>query len=102
MKCVVMITVTPNLRHVRSVGVMGQRMVGRPDQPVPTVLKRLRLMLTGLLGRICFEFIVLGRRENGGRLMSARDRQQFRAIERELWASRRAGHLPAFPDEEYS
>ncbi|HEY4027896.1 MAG TPA: hypothetical protein VGO86_15825 [Candidatus Dormibacteraeota bacterium] len=40
----VMLTVTPNLRHVRSVGVMGQRMVGRPDQPVPTVLKRLRLM----------------------------------------------------------
>ena len=40
----VMLTVTPNLRHVRSVGVMGQRMMGRPDQPVPPVLKRLRLM----------------------------------------------------------
>jgi hypothetical protein len=40
----VMLTVTPSLRHVRSVAVMGQRMVGRPDQPVPTVLKRLRLM----------------------------------------------------------
>jgi hypothetical protein len=40
----VMLTVTPNLRHVRGVGVMGQRMVGRPDQPVPPVLKQLRLM----------------------------------------------------------
>lgn len=40
----VMLTVTPNLRHVRSVGVMGQRMVGRPDQPIPPVLKQLRLM----------------------------------------------------------
>lgn len=40
----VMLTVTPNLRHVRSVAVMGQRMMGRPDQPVPAVLKRLRLM----------------------------------------------------------
>jgi len=40
----VMLTVTPNLRHVRGVGVMGQRMVGRPDQPIPPVLKRLRMM----------------------------------------------------------
>jgi len=40
----VMLTVTPNLRHVRSVGVMGQRMMGRPDQPIPPVLKRLRLL----------------------------------------------------------
>src|SRR5258708_8301017 len=40
----VMLPVTPNLRHVRGVGVMGQRMMGRPDQPVPEVLKRLRLM----------------------------------------------------------
>jgi hypothetical protein len=40
----VMLTVTPNLRHVRGVGVMGQRMMGRPDQPVPEVLRRLRLM----------------------------------------------------------
>src|SRR5947208_6833714 len=27
----VMLTVTPNLKHVRSVGVMGQRVVGRPE-----------------------------------------------------------------------
>jgi hypothetical protein len=40
----VILTVTPNLRHVRSVGVMGQRMVGRPEQPIPPVLERLRLM----------------------------------------------------------
>jgi hypothetical protein len=40
----VALTVTPNLRHVRSVAVMGQRQVGRPEQPVPAVLKRLRLM----------------------------------------------------------
>lgn len=40
----VILNVTPGLRHVRSVGVMGQRMVGRPEQPIPPVLKRLRLM----------------------------------------------------------
>ncbi len=40
----VMLSVTPNLRYVRSVSIMGQRMVGRPDQPIPPVLKRMRLM----------------------------------------------------------
>lgn len=40
----VMATVTPNLRHVRSVAVMGQRMVPRPEPPVPEVLRRLRLL----------------------------------------------------------
>lgn len=40
----VMVTVTPALRHVRSLGIMGQRMVGRPDQPVPEVIRRLRLL----------------------------------------------------------
>lgn len=40
----VVVTVTPNLKHVRSVGVMGQRMVGRPEPPVPEVLRRLRLL----------------------------------------------------------
>ncbi|HKF75778.1 MAG TPA: hypothetical protein VKF59_06515 [Candidatus Dormibacteraeota bacterium] len=40
----VMLTVTPNLRHVRSVGVMGQRMMPRPQPPVPPVLKQLRLL----------------------------------------------------------
>src|SRR5207237_9416974 len=40
----VMLSVTPNLKHVRSVGVMGQRVVGRPEQAVPDVLKRMRLL----------------------------------------------------------
>jgi hypothetical protein len=40
----VVLTVTPNLRHVRSVGVMGQRMVGRVEPPVPAVMKRLQLL----------------------------------------------------------
>ena len=38
----VVLTVTPNLRHVKSVGVMGQRMVGRAEPPVPPVMKRLQ------------------------------------------------------------
>jgi hypothetical protein len=38
----VLLTVTPNLRHVKSVGVMGQRMVGRVEPPVPPVMKRLQ------------------------------------------------------------
>src|ERR1700716_555713 len=38
------LTITPNLRHVRSVGVMGQRMVGRVEPPVPPVMKRLQLL----------------------------------------------------------
>ena len=38
----VIVTITPNLRHVRSVGVMGQRMVPRVEPPVPPVLKRLQ------------------------------------------------------------
>src|ERR1700736_4392106 len=40
----VILTVTPNLRHVKSVGVMGQRMVGRVEPPVPPVMKRLQLL----------------------------------------------------------
>jgi hypothetical protein len=40
----VVLTVTPNLRHVKSVGVMGQRMVPRADPPVPAVVKRLRIL----------------------------------------------------------
>jgi hypothetical protein len=40
----VILTVTPNLRHVRSVGVMGQRMVGRVEPPVPPVMRRLQLL----------------------------------------------------------
>ena len=40
----VMLTVTPNLKHVRSVGVMGPKVVPRPEQPVPEVVRRLRLL----------------------------------------------------------
>jgi hypothetical protein len=40
----VVLTVTPNLRHVRSVGVMGQRMVSRVEPPVPAIMKRVRLL----------------------------------------------------------
>ena len=40
----VMLTLTPNLRHVRGLQVMGQRMVPRPEPPMPEILKRLRLL----------------------------------------------------------
>jgi hypothetical protein len=40
----VVLTVTPNLRYVRSVGVMGQRMVARVEPPVPAVMKRVQLL----------------------------------------------------------
>jgi hypothetical protein len=40
----VVLTVTPNLRHVRSVGVMGQRMVGRVEPQVPAVMRRVQLL----------------------------------------------------------
>lgn len=40
----VAISVTPNLRHVRSVSVMGQRQMARSEPPVPTVLRRLQLL----------------------------------------------------------
>lgn len=40
----VVLTVTPGLRHVRSVGVMGQKLVPRPDQAIPEVVRRLRLL----------------------------------------------------------
>jgi hypothetical protein len=38
----VVLTITPNLRYVRSVGVMGQRMVSRVEPPVPKVMRRLQ------------------------------------------------------------
>jgi hypothetical protein len=40
----VMVNVTPGLRHVRSVAVVGQRLVPRPEQPVPDVIRRVRLL----------------------------------------------------------
>jgi hypothetical protein len=40
----IVLTVTPYLKHVKSVGVMGQRMVGRVEPPVPAVMRRLQLL----------------------------------------------------------
>jgi hypothetical protein len=40
----VMVSVTPYLKHVRSVGIMGQRLMPRPEPPIPPVMKRLRLL----------------------------------------------------------
>jgi len=40
----VVLTVTPYLKHVKAVGVMGQRMVGRVEPPVPPVMRRLQLL----------------------------------------------------------
>jgi hypothetical protein len=40
----VVLTVTPSLRHVKSIGVMGQRMVGRVEPPIPPVMRRLQLL----------------------------------------------------------
>jgi hypothetical protein len=54
----VMVTLTPNLRHVRSVGIMGPRMVGRPEQPVPEVLRRMRLLPIVTPAALCAGAIV--------------------------------------------
>lgn len=40
----VVVNVTPNLRHVRTVSVMGQRQMSRAEPPVPEVLNRLQLL----------------------------------------------------------
>lgn len=40
----VVLSVTPRLHYVRSVQVIGQRQVGRPEPPVPPVLRRIQLM----------------------------------------------------------
>lgn len=40
----VLVTMTPNLHHVKSVGIVGQRLAPRPEQPIPPVLARLRLL----------------------------------------------------------
>jgi uncharacterized membrane protein len=40
----VIVNVTPGLKHVKSLSVMGQRMMPRPDQPTPPVLRQLRLL----------------------------------------------------------
>ena len=40
----VVLTITPNLHHIKSIGIMGQRMVGRVEPPVPAVMQRLQLV----------------------------------------------------------
>lgn len=40
----VVLTVTPKLRHVRGLQVMGQRLVPRSEPPLPDLVKRLRLL----------------------------------------------------------
>ena len=40
----VAISLTPNLHYVRSLSVMGQRQMARPEPPVPPVLRRLQLL----------------------------------------------------------
>ncbi len=40
----VILTVTPKLRHVRGLQVMGQRLVPRAEPPIPDLVKRLRLL----------------------------------------------------------
>jgi hypothetical protein len=40
----VVLTITPNLRYVKSVGVMGQRMVSRAEPPIPPVMRRLQVL----------------------------------------------------------
>jgi anti-sigma factor RsiW len=40
----VILTVTPKLRYVRGLQVMGQRLVPRSEPPVPDLVKRLRLL----------------------------------------------------------
>jgi hypothetical protein len=40
----VVLTVTPKLRHVRGLQVMGQRLVPRAEPPIPDLVKRLRLL----------------------------------------------------------
>ena len=40
----VSITVTPGLRHVRTLSLMGQRMMARPEPPAPAVLRQLMVL----------------------------------------------------------
>lgn len=54
----VLVTMTPNLHHVKSIGIMGQRLAPRPEQPVPPVLGRLRLLPIATPGGISLGAIV--------------------------------------------
>jgi hypothetical protein len=54
----VAISVTPNLRYVRSVSVMGQRQMARPEPPVPEVLRRLQLLPLATPAALATAFIL--------------------------------------------
>ena len=54
----VLVTMTPNLHHVKSVGIVGQRLAPRPEQPIPQVLSRLRLLPIATPGGISLGAIV--------------------------------------------
>jgi hypothetical protein len=54
----VALSVTPNLRHVRSVSVMGQRQMARAEPPVPTVLRRLQLLPLATPAALAFAFVL--------------------------------------------
>ncbi|MGH7911566.1 MAG: hypothetical protein ACREQM_06275 [Candidatus Dormibacteraceae bacterium] len=54
----VLVTMTPNLHHVKSIGIVGQRLAPRPEQPVPAVMGRLRLLPIATPVGICLGAIV--------------------------------------------
>lgn len=65
----VLVTMTPNLHHVRSVGIVGQRLAPRPEQPIPKVMNRLRLLpiatpaaisLGGIVGTLVIALLPIG------------------------------------------
>jgi len=54
----VAISVTPNLRYVRSVSVMGPRQMARPEPPVPDVLRRLQLLPVATPAALAVAFVL--------------------------------------------
>ena len=54
----VAISVTPNLRYVRSVSVMGPRQMARPEPPVPEVLRRLQLLPVATPAALALAFVL--------------------------------------------
>lgn len=65
----VLVTMTPNLHHVRSVGIVGQRLAPRPEQPIPKLMNRLRILpiatpaaisLGGIVGTIVVALLPIG------------------------------------------
>jgi hypothetical protein len=54
----VALSVTPNLRYVRSVSVMGQRQMARTEPPVPPVLRRLQLLPLATPAALALAFVL--------------------------------------------